>query len=76
MSILSFIKNYKALMVLTSFLLVGCGEELQGSSDENAITSGTPFAYVARDIGNDANKWSINSQAPDTFNPGARLYVR
>ena len=79
MDILSLVKNYKALVVTFSFLLVGCGEELQTgeeSGQENAIAASTPFAFVSRDVETTNDKLAVNSLSPDAFNPGARLYVR
>ena len=79
MNILSLIKNYKALVVALSLVLVGCGEELQTgeeSGQENAIAGGTPFAFVSRDVVTTEDKLAINSLSPDSFNPGARLYIR
>jgi hypothetical protein len=79
MSTLGLIKNYKALVVALSLVLVGCGEELQTgeeSGQENVIAGGTPFAFVARDVDTTEDKLAVNLLTPDTFNPGARLYIR
>ena len=76
------VKAPRTLLFSAIVALAGCGEELGvGEESQQSVTSAdTPFAYVYRDVGNNAQGQQGNASRAQAstadFQPGARLIVR